>query len=52
MTYMIVRKWFGLRWKVYEVGHIDGDDTWVATFRYEWMALSFAGWRERVADAN
>jgi len=52
MHYVIVRGWFGRRWKVYEMGHTEGDETWIASFRYEWLALSFLNWRDRVNDGN
>lgn len=40
MIYEIVKGWFG-RWKVYEIGHLEGDRTWVATFSTEYLARNF-----------
>lgn len=40
MIYEITKGWFG-RWNVYEVGHLDCDRTWVATFSTEYLAKTF-----------
>lgn len=31
----VVRGLFGWRWRVYALGHLEGDAMWLATFRLE-----------------
>lgn len=44
--------WFGWRWKVYALGHLEGDRMWLATFRYECHAKAMvdrlAGYRNEM----
>lgn len=40
MIYEIYKTWWG-RWRVIEIGHTEGDRTWVATFRIEGDARRF-----------
>lgn len=39
MLFAIVKRWW--RWHVYELGHTDGDGTWLATFRHRRHAEAF-----------
>lgn len=40
MIYMKAQGFFG-RWKVYLVGHTEGGEQWIATFRFERDADAF-----------
>lgn len=43
MIYEVHRTWLRRRWKVYQVGHLIGDEQWLATFRSKRDAFHFAG---------
>lgn len=39
--FMITRIWWRRRWKVWQMGHTIGEETWLATFRHEAHARGF-----------
>jgi hypothetical protein len=43
MMYLIIKSRLFNRWRVYSVGHLEGDRTWLATFRHAADAEAWIG---------
>lgn len=38
---MVIQSFWFKRWRVYRIGHLDGDEIWVASFRHKEDAFRF-----------
>ena len=55
MHYIIIKSRLFSRWRVYEMGHLEGDRMWLATFRNAQDAAAWIGEPhtfDRAADGN
>ena len=50
-TFFHVQSWFGY-WKVYQYGHLIGDEEWIATFKTEIAARRYTNWRNGFQDLD